>query len=919
MARLLAPSRDDRIRRRARFFAERTGPSAAIPSLLSLSLLAHAHARTHAHVLDIRMKLTPMLEQYLRAKQEHPEALLFFRMGDFYELFFEDAERAARLLDITLTSRSKKDDVPIPMCGVPHHAVQGYVAKLLSLGFKVALCDQMEDPAAAKGLVAREVVRVITPGTVTEEEYLDPKRPNYLAAVLDAGERFALVAVDLSTGELRQSEPADAVELNEVLVRLAPREILAAEGESQTAVAARAALPEVTVSTLPRRHFDRQRGADWLRQVAPERAESTTPGVAAVLGGLLAYLSATHRASLAHVRAPEIETSGGALLLDEATRRNLELLVTTRGERRGSLIGVLDETQTPMGGRLLRQWLLAPLTDVAAIGARLDAVEELVGQPSRREAVQKQLGTIGDLERLTSRLAAQRVNPRDLIGLAAALATVEQLRALLGDVEATALRDAAARLDDLPQVRRRIAAIVADDPPLAPRAGGVIRAGADPRIDELRDLSRHGKKVISELEARERRRTGIGSLKVRYNQVFGYSIEVTKPNLHLVPQDFRRKQTLANAERFVTAELEELEAKVVGAEERLVALEAQLFEELVAVVAAEHAALSSTATALARVDVFAALALCAERHGYTRPRVTRDRRLRIGGGRHPVVEVMAGRSGFVANDTELDPDGQQILILTGPNMAGKSTYLRQVALISLLAQMGSFVPASEAEVGVLDRLFTRIGASDNLAGGESTFMVEMKETAHILCNISERSLIVLDEIGRGTSTFDGISIAWAVAEYLHDSVTARPLVLFATHYHELTDLARTKERVHNYSVAVREWKGEVLFLRRIVPGPASQSYGIQVARLAGVPEGVIERAGEILANLERGELNEAGQPRLAQHAGRPTGAEQLGLFAKPDRLLRDEVAGVDVERLTPLQALTRLSELVELARRGEDA
>jgi DNA mismatch repair protein MutS len=632
---------------------------------------------------------------------------------------------------------------------------------------------------------------------------------------------------------------------------------------------------------------------------------------------MLRYLGETHRSSIAHLRPPQTDEAGGTLVLDEPTRRNLELLSTTRGERRGSLLWVLDQTETPMGGRLLRQWLLAPLTDVVAIGDRLDAVEELLNSPARRQDTVRVLGTIGDLERLTARLIAARVTPRDVLGLAAALAAVERVRSILAESRVAALRQCVTELDSLPRARDRITATLSDEPPLNPKAGGVIRAGFDARVDELRGLAQSGKRFISELEAAERARTGINSLKVRFNQVFGYYIEVTKPNLHLVPAEYRRKQTLANAERFVTPALAEYEAKILGAEERLTALEAELFERLVAEIAADHASLARTAGALARLDVFSALALLAERHGYTRPQLTHERRLVIEDGRHPVVELMAGRRGFVPNDGVLDPEDTQIVVLTGPNMAGKSTYLRQVALIVLLAQMGSFVPAARAEVGVVDRVFTRIGASDNLAGGESTFMVEMKETANIICQLTPRSLVILDEIGRGTSTFDGISIAWAVAEHLHDAAPQRPLVLFATHYHELTDLARTKERVRNFSVAVQEWKGEVLFLRRIVPGPASQSYGIQVARLAGVPAPIIARAQEILRNLELGELTDAGLPRLAgETAAAPP--EQLPLFAGAEQRLRTELASLDPDRLTPVDALVRLHHLVEIARKAGD-
>jgi len=862
-----------------------------------------------------RMKITPMLEQYLRIKEEHPDALLFFRLGDFYEMFFEDAERAAGLLDITLTTRSKKDDTPIPMCGVPHHAVHSYVARLLSLGLKVALCDQMEDPASARGIVTRAVVRVLTPGTLTEEEYLDPKRPNYLAAVCDGGEGYAVVYGDLSTGELCHAQPAGRADLLDTLSRLGPREVLLAPQQASLVEDLSRILPEVVLSEVPAEQFDLDAGQRWLGEHAPDSA--VPAAVAAALGALLWYLGRTHRGSLSHLRPPRAEEDRGVLALDETTRRNLELLTTSRGERRGSLLWVLDQTATPMGARLLRQWLLAPSTDLTTIGARLDAVEEMLRGSTWRGGMVRTLGGVGDLERLTGRLAAGRVTARDLLGLRTALAAAETLRGALQESRCRALVEVGAEIESLPELRDRIAATLVDEPPAAFRAGTLIRPGFDPRVDELRDLAHHGKRRIGELEAAERARTGIASLKVRYNQVFGYYIEVTKPNLHLVPEHFRRKQTLANAERFVTSELEQYEAKVLGAEDRLVALEAQLFDELVSYAAEQHTALSSTAAALSRLDVLASLATVAERNRYSRPTLTRARRILIEEGRHPVVELAAGRRGFVPNDCLLDPDEQQILILTGPNMAGKSTYLRQVALIALMAQMGGFVPAGRAEIGIVDRLFTRIGASDNLAAGESTFMVEMKETANILNELTPRSLVILDEIGRGTSTFDGISIAWAVAEHLHDGTALRPLVLFATHYHELTDLARTKPRVHNYSVSVREWKGEVLFLRRVVPGPASQSYGIQVAQLAGVPESIIARAGEILRNLERGELTEAGLPRLAEGRVAPAAERQLALFSGADDRLREDLAALDVERMTPLEALTRLHELREAARKAK--
>ncbi len=859
-------------------------------------------------------KLTPMLEQYLRAKAEHPEALLFFRLGDFYELFFEDAETAAQVLDITLTTRSKKDDVPIPMCGVPHHSVQAYVAKLLAAGFKVALCDQIGEAAAGKKLVAREIVRIVTPGTVTEEEYLDPKQASYLVAVDARAQELAAAWVDLSTGETCHAGELSESEASDLLLRLAPREVIVADDAGEACAFIGRTIPSVMVSRVAGDDFDAAAGAAWLERVADGETRAGE-GALRALAAAVRYLGETHRSSLDHLRASTAIDLGSSLIIDEATRRNLELFVTTRGEKRGSLLSIIDRTATPMGGRLLREWLCAPLTDVAAIGHRLDAVEALVQRPSWRDELRRLLNGVGDIERLTSRLASGRVHARDVLGLASALEVVGVVQGLVSDAEPSAVRECAARLDAMPDMGERIARTIDPEVPLKARPGTLVRSGCDDRVDELRELAYSGKRYLSELETRERAATGIASLKVKYNRVFGYYIEVTKANLHLVPASYRRKQTTANAERFVTDELESYEARVLGAEEKLAAREAEIFVELVTALASRHGALSATARALAEIDCYAGLADVADQRAYVRPRLHNGRSIRIDEGRHPVVEVMAGREGFVANDCALDPETRQILILTGPNMAGKSTYLRQTALIVLLAQVGCFVPAAQAEIGIVDRLFTRIGAADNLAGGESTFMVEMKETANIVCQLTERSLAVLDEIGRGTSTFDGISIAWAVVEHLHDA-PQRPLVMFATHYHELTDLRRSRERAHNLSVAVREWKGDVLFLRRVVDGPASQSYGIQVAALAGVPDAVVARAKEILSNLESNELRADGM------AAAPAAdeAQQLTLFAAgpgpdpdPDPLT-GELAAVDVDNLTPVEALALLDDLVRRAR-----
>jgi DNA mismatch repair protein MutS len=862
------------------------------------------------------VKLTPMVSQYLRVKERYPDAILLYRLGDFYEMFFEDAELASRILDLTLTARNKSDEAPIPLCGVPHHSVQPYIQKLLEHGHRVAICEQVEDPALAKGIVDRRVVRVVSPGTVLDEESLDPRAPSYLAAVRSEGERFALAFVDLSTGELRAAEIDSGEGLQEELRRLAPREVLVATGSSSLAASGTGTGAALRTSALPTSEFTAERFLAWIEA----RADATVATAwrrramaSAALGALLGYLEA-QLVGLEHLRPPEYYEIREFLILDETTRRNLELVETARGERAGSLLAVLDRTRTPMGARALRRWLLYPLLDLARIGARLDAVEELVEESPLRDELAATLEGLGDLERLAARVGAGAASPRDLVRLRQALVRTEAAQGRLASARSALLRAVRDELHPLPELRERIVAALVDVPPLSARQGDLIRPGYSAEVDRLRALRHDGKSWISELEARERARTGIASLKVRYNKVFGYHIEVTNANLKLVPSDYTRKQTIAGGERFVTPELKEYESKVLGAEERLGALEAELFASLVEEVSRHLSAIGSTAAALAQLDVLRSLAEIGVDGRYTRPMLDRSGAFEIREGRHPVVERTLPPGRFVPNDTDLDAERAQIVVLTGPNMAGKSTYLRQNALIVLMAQMGGFVPASRATIGVVDRIFTRVGAADNLAAGDSTFMVEMKETAHILAHLTSRSLVVLDEIGRGTSTFDGISIAWAVAEHLHASV-ARPKTLFATHFHELTELAETAERVVNCSVAVKEWQGDVVFLRRIVPGPASQSYGIHVARLAGVPEDVVVRAREILRNLESGERNEAGEPRLA---ARGTRSGQLGLFAAPtpeSTAIVDSLRAIDPLTLTPIEAMTALAALVERAKR----
>jgi DNA mismatch repair protein MutS len=829
-----------------------------------------------------------LLAQYLRIKAEHRRAILLFRLGDFYEMFFADAEVAARDLDLTLTARNRGDPDEVPLCGFPAHAAQPYITRLLARGHTVAVCEQA--PARGRGLMEREVVRVITPGTILEEESLEPGAPSLLAALAAEGDRFGIAAIDFATGAFRASEVRGWELARDELERLAPRELLLAPD-----------LPPAVDAAC-------REGRPWATALLPEPApvEGELPRLAArAAGGALAYVDASYRRRPAHLRSPETYAPAGFLQLDAATRRNLELLQTLGGERRGSLLWVLDRTATPMGARRVREWLLYPLLEPAAIGRRLDAVEELAERVELREALRAALDGIGDLERLAGRVGARSAGPRDVAHVAVALGRVAEVRAALAGARAELLGALAGALDQLPEVAAEVAATLVDAPPPHTRLPGFIRPGRDREVDELRETARDARGWLARFEASERQRTGIASLKVRHNKVFGYYVEVTRPNLPLVPPDYERRQTLVGAERFVTPTLREHEARVLGAEERLRALEIHLFEALLDTVAAHHPTLARTADALATLDALASLAEVAHRRGYVRPAITRAPTLTIRAGRHPVVEAVAG-GGFVPNDARLDPEAEQLLVITGPNMGGKSTYLRQVALITLLAQMGSFVPAAEAEIGLVDRIFTRVGASDNLVGGESTFMVEMRETANILSGLTPRSLVILDEIGRGTSTFDGISIAWAVAEHLHDA-PEQPRALFATHYHELTALAAEKPRVRNLSVAVAEWKGEIVFLRQIVPGPAPRSYGVEVARLAGVPEPVVARARTLLAGLEtgRGPVGRGPEPPAAQ----------LSLFTPTEEQLRRELAVLDPERLTPIEALAVLARLVAAARR----
>jgi DNA mismatch repair protein MutS len=857
------------------------------------------------------IKITPMMQQYLQIKQRYRDSILFFRLGDFYEMFFEDAETAAKILDIALTSRNKSDNGSVPLCGVPYHSAEPYIQKLLRAGHKVAVCEQVEDPRTAKGVVDRDVVRVITPGTVTAEEALDARGNNFLAAVRRGRNGFGLALTDITTGAFRCARFAEERLLLDEISRIKPSELLIAAGEQRLREGLEKELNGIFLSPVAEESFTRAA----LARVSPGTVfdERDWDDALRAASAVMAYLDTNIAEALKVLRDLELYESSNYLILDETTRVNLELVTAYDGQRKGSLLAVLDRTLTPMGARRLRHWLLYPLLDERDIRARLDGVQELVENFSLREDVKSSLAEVQDLERLAGRVAAGSALPRDLSAIKSTLQAVHRLRGSLAGVNAEALVSLREKLSGLPEVVDLLARAIVDSPPAALKSGGFIRAGFDAELDEMRGVRANAKDWVANFETAERRRTGINSLKVRYNRVFGYYIEITKANLKAVPEDYIRKQTLVNGERYITPELKEYEARVLNSQEVIEKLEGQILARVRDQVAIHYGALTETGAALALLDALRSLGEVAESQHFTRPRVDTGSALVIRDGRHPVVEMVMGRGAFVPNDAILDPASNQILLLTGPNMAGKSTYMRQVALIVVLAQMGSFVPAAEARIGVVDRIFTRIGAADSLARGESTFMVEMKETAAILRYATPRSLILLDEVGRGTSTYDGVSIAWAVAEYLHDA-PAQPKTLFATHYHELTELAQSRERIKNYNFAVKEWQGDIIFLRNLVRGAASRSYGIHVARLAGLPETVIARSKEILATLESNE-GEREKPRAllgANTAGEPV---QMGLFASRERKLHDELANLDLSRVTPIEALNLLHQWSEEAKK----
>ena len=863
------------------------------------------------------VKATPMMQQYLSIKERYPDVLLFYRMGDFYEMFFEDAQLASRVLEITLTSRNKNDDAPVPMCGVPYRAAQGYISRLIGKGYKVAICDQVEDPKTAQGLVKREVVRVVTPGMIVEDELLDGKRNNFILAVSRHQQMIGLAGLDISTGSFRLTETRDSAAIIDEMMRVTPREILLPESlkNDDTFTLFFKDDRDYAVTVMEDRAFEfavsRKRLLEQFDTLSLEGfgCASMKAGVGAA-GALIHYVSETQCQKIEHLDGVQTYFLGNFLVVDDQSCRNLELSGNIRtGSRRGTLLDILDQTITAMGGRLMAHWLRYPLLDSARIQSRFDAVTDAVEQMQTRRELREYLKPVRDLERLGSKISMGHANARDLTALKRSIQALSDIFSVLRRFTTPPYNDVrdTPTLDKLAELIHR--AIREDAPPVI-TDGGMIHIGYDDELDELIRISRDGKSWLAELEAKERDATGINSLKVRFNKVFGYFIEVPRSHSERVPDHYVRKQTLVNAERYITDDLKHFESRVLNAGDQRAKLELDLFVSIRGQVKTHHSDIRKIARFVARVDCLTTFAEVAQNNGYRRPEINTDGILNIRQGRHPMVEKLITGERFVPNSIVMDNQNNQVLIITGPNMAGKSTVLRQVALMTIMAQMGSFVPAESANIAVTDRIFTRVGALDNLSAGQSTFMVEMQETANIVNNATASSLVIMDEIGRGTSTYDGLSIAWAVAEYLHDLNGMGTRTLFATHYHELTDLENQLSRVKNYNIAVKEWNDEIIFLRKLAPGGTNRSYGIQVARLAGIPEPVIRRSKNILARIEAGI-----QPRAAEKKAAETGTDsraghvQLGLFSPAERKLVEALQMLDVSRMTPIDALNTLNEL----------
>ena len=871
--------------------------------------------------------LTPMMQQYMAIKEQYKDCILFYRLGDFYEMFYDDALTASRELEITLTGKNCGQEERAPMCGVPYHAVDVYLNKLVAKGYKVAICEQAEDPKQAKGIVKREVIRIVTPGTNLSQQALDEGRNNYLMCLVYDNNQFGLAITDISTGDFYTTEVATLKELYDEIHRFSPSEIICNDSFYMSG----ASLDDfkdrlhVSVSTLDTWYMDEAVSVQKIKEhfkVASLDGLGLTdfPSGTLAVGALLLYLYETQKNTLDNLTKITPYRSGGYMIIDSATNRNLELIETLREkQKKGSLLWVLDKTKTAMGARLMRNWIEQPLIEKKKITARQDAVEELYNDMITREEIREYLNAVYDLERLVTRISYRTANPRDLIAFKTSLGMIPPVKQLLSQAKSAELKEIDERMDCLEDIYDLIEKSIQDEPPIMIREGGMIKEGYNEDVGKFRLSRTEGKTWLAELEAREKEKTGIKNLRVRYNKVFGYYLEVTNSYKELVPEDWTRKQTLANAERYITPELKELEDMILGAEDKLAALEYDLYCEVRDSIGEQVVRIQETAKAIAHLDVLASLACVAQSNDYVRPSINTKGVIDIQGGRHPVVEKMNNNQMFIDNDTYLDNKNHRISIITGPNMAGKSTYMRQSALIVLMAQIGSFVPAKSANIGIVDRIFTRVGASDDLASGQSTFMVEMTEVANILRNATSRSLLILDEIGRGTSTFDGLSIAWAVVEHISNPKLLGAKTLFATHYHELTELEGKLDSVNNYCIAVREQGDDIIFLRKIIRGGADKSYGIQVARLAGVPDSVIDRAKEISSWLEETDVTDKAKNLQVRTSAKKKevvreavpAEKQMSLFDiyPADHPVLKELAGLDVSNMTPIQALNTLYEL----------
>ena len=867
-----------------------------------------------------RMNMSPMMQEYCKTKEEYKDCILFYRLGDFYEMFFDDALLVSKELELTLTGKDCGLEERAPMCGIPFHAADTYINRLIERGHKVAICEQVEDPKKAKGLVKRAVIRVVTPGTTLDATSLDESKNNYLMSIVSIADRFGCAIADITTGDCFLTEVPNSQKLVDEINKFSPAEIICNDSFFMSGVDTDDLKERlgICIFSLDAWYFD----DDTCRKELREHFHVTNleglgisdydSGIIAA-GALFLYLKETQKTALSQMTTIRPYTAERYMLIDSSSRRNLELVETLREkQKRGSLLGVLDKTKTAMGARTLRSFVEQPLIDAEEINRRLEALEELNEKPMLRDEIREYLNPVYDLERLVSRISFKSANPRDMVAFASSLEMIPYIKQVLKDFQAPILKEIYEDMDSLEDITDLIKHAIVDEPPLAQKDGGIIREGFNEDVDKFRSARTDGKKWLTELETKERERTGIKSLKIKYNRVFGYALEVTNTFKELVPENYIRKQTLANAERYITEELKNLENMILGAEDKLYALEYELFSNVRDKVGQEVIRIQRTAKAIAGLDVFASLALVAERNHYVRPKVNEGGIIDIKGGRHPVVEQMIDNDMFIANDTYLDNTKKRISIITGPNMAGKSTYMRQTALIVLMAQIGSFVPADKAVVGIVDRIFTRVGASDDLASGQSTFMVEMTEVANILRNATAKSLLILDEIGRGTSTFDGLAIAWAVIEHISNTKLCGAKTLFATHYHELTELEGKLSGVTNYCIAVKEKGDDIVFLRKIVKGGADKSYGIQVAKLAGVPDSVINRAKELVEELSDADITAAVKD-LASPKKKPKvemDMAQMSLFdTVQDNDIIEELKGIDIGNLTPMEALNTLYNL----------